>query len=76
MSPWHPYNSRTFRGGVAQLGERIVRIDEVVGSIPILSTTYPKGRTPCPAFLFFTPRSHAAHAARGKMAPPFPARYA
>ncbi len=25
-------------GGVAQLGERIVRIDEVVGSIPILST--------------------------------------
>ncbi len=39
MATWHPYNSRTFCGGVAQLGERIVRIDEVVGSIPILSTT-------------------------------------
>jgi hypothetical protein len=34
-------------GGVAQLGERIVRIDEVVGSIPILSTNdSPKAPSP------------------------------
>ena len=72
MAAWRPYNSRTFRGGVAQLGERIVRIDEVVGSIPILSTTYPKGRTLCPAFLFFTHRMRAPPADPGKMSPPPP----
>ena len=31
---------RQFRGAIAQLGERIVRNDEVVGSIPTSSTTF------------------------------------
>ncbi len=30
-------------GAVAQLGERVVRNDEVVGSIPIGSTRFPSG---------------------------------
>ena len=46
-----PYNFTANRGGVAQLGERIVRIDEVVGSIPILSTTQCNGTLGC-RFLF------------------------
>ena len=29
-------------GGVAQLGERIVRNDEVAGSIPVISTIFEK----------------------------------
>jgi hypothetical protein len=29
---------RTFRGAIAQLGERVVRNDEAVGSIPTSST--------------------------------------
>lgn len=70
MATWHPYNSRTFRGGVAQLGERIVRIDEVVGSIPILSTTYPKGRTSRPAFLFSRPAAPARPPAGARWRPP------
>ena len=31
-------NTHQFRGAIAQLGERIVRNDEVVGSIPTSST--------------------------------------
>ncbi|MBS1171655.1 MAG: hypothetical protein H6R12_485, partial [Proteobacteria bacterium] len=36
-----PYNSRLFRGGIAQLGERLHGMQEVSGSIPLTSTTQP-----------------------------------
>jgi hypothetical protein len=39
-----PTIQRLFFGPVAQLIERVVRNDEVVGLIPICSTTFKKGR--------------------------------
>lgn len=33
---------KTFYGPVAQLGERVIRIDEVSGSIPLRSTSLMK----------------------------------
>ena len=44
---------RRCAGGVAQLGERVVRIDEVVGSIPILSTSAKK-KPGMPGFFFLS----------------------
>ena len=35
------HNLRPIGGAVAQLGERLVRNEEVVGSIPISSTIFP-----------------------------------
>lgn len=35
---WQKWQSIWFAGAIAQLGERIVRNDEVVGSIPTSST--------------------------------------
>ena len=37
---YNPADSMRVRGGVAQLGERIVRNDEVAGSIPVTSTNF------------------------------------
>ena len=36
----NPYNSRPLGAGIAQLVERVIRNDEVVGSIPISGTTF------------------------------------
>jgi hypothetical protein len=38
-----PYNPRSFRGGIAQLGERLHGMQEVRGSIPRTSTSDSKG---------------------------------
>lgn len=40
-------------GGVAQLGERLARIQKVRGSIPLVSTSKFKALQRCRAFLFF-----------------------
>ena len=56
-----------FHGAVAQLGERVVRIDEVVGSIPIRSTTI---KSPAYAGLFsFTQRIASASAMNNAATP-------
>ena len=39
--PWALAYSQRFFGAVAQLGERVVRNDEVRGSIPLGSTKFP-----------------------------------
>ena len=39
--PWALAYSQRFFGAVAQLGERVVRNDEVRGSIPLGSTNFP-----------------------------------
>src|SRR5207237_6425625 len=55
-------SSSTPSGAIAQLGERIVRNDEVVGSIPTSSTNTPKPLPePLDHRLSFVLASHLAH---------------
>jgi hypothetical protein len=42
MDRWEPYNPSFFRGGIAQLGERLHGMQEVRGSIPRTSTSKSK----------------------------------
>jgi hypothetical protein len=46
--PSQPYNRRFFRGGIAQLGERLHGMQEVRGSIPRTSTSKSKDDFPGP----------------------------
>jgi hypothetical protein len=49
-SPQFSWQNEGPRGAVAQLGERQLCKLDVVGSIPISSTTFPKGESPREAF--------------------------